>query len=350
MGNLGQREKYGLGLVAILIVAFIIYFAGIRSLQSQKDELEFRRQELNTQIATLEAMKENNDKTQAQIDAITNRIKEIETTFVPVLNTECIEQFVLNTFSDSKYLNTIKSEIVVPDSIVLPNGQVSNDTLQIVRVTVQYATSDGYNEGQANMDPDFMNNPEEALAIADELYGGTAPEGRYNSNKPLEDYMNFIEGLKKIENTGIPEGAEEGTPSSCVKINKVSMESDGGYMLLTAEIDFYSASLTDRLSEPVLTAPYVDWTGRTNVPNNGVMGRRLYFDENYVDSAWFGIVMATDDVINKDRPFAAYWSRDLFDIAVAAAGNVGTAVTGQAADGGVTPVDNPADTPVDQPA
>ena len=355
MGNLGQREKYGLGLVAILIVAFIIYFAGIRSLQSQKDELEFRRQELNTQIATLEALKENNNKTQAQIDAITERIKEIEATFIPVLRTESIEQFIISTFEKAgcPYLNTIKSEIVVPDSIVLPNGQVSNDTLQIVRVTAQFATSDGFNVGQANMDPNFRENPELALEYIDTLYTDGVEEGLYDSTAPMKEYDAFVSALKVIEKTGVPEGAEEGTGSTCVKINKVSMESEGGYMYLTVEIDFYSATLTDRLSEPEFEAPYVKWGGRTDVPNFGVMGKRLVFDENYEKSYWYGVLMTTDDVINKDRPFAAYWSRDLFEISVGMNGNVGLAVGIPMED--ATSVDNanngaPEDPGVENPA
>lgn len=337
MGNLGQREKYGLGLVAILIVAFIIYFAGIRSLQNQKDELEFRRNELNTQIATLEALKENNNKTQAQIDAITNTIKDIESTFIPVLKTESIEQFVISTFEKAgcPYLNTIKSEIVVPDAIVLPNGQAANDSLQIVRITAQFSTTDGFNVPQYNMEPDFQHDSATVEEYIDMLYGDNIDSTIYDSTAPMVEYENFVKGLKVIEKTGVPEGAEEGTASTCVKINSVKMESEGGYMLLTVEIDFYSASLADRLSEPVLTAPYVEWTGRTNVPNAGIMGRRFVFDEKYEDSAWYGMIMNSGDVVNKGRPFAAYWSRDLFDVSVAKNGNVYTAVTGIS-------IDNPA--------
>lgn len=353
MGNLGQREKYGLGLVAILIVAFIIYFAGIRTLQNQKIDLEFRRTELNNQIATLEALKDNNNKTQAQIDAITETIKGIEATFIPVLNTESIEQFVISTFEQAgcPYLNTIKSEIVVPNAIVLPNGQVSKDTLQIVRVTAQFATSDGYNVGQYNMTPDFAADENAALVdeIVEQLYSGNPDPANYDSTAPMVEYDAFVKGLKVIEKTGVPEGAEEGTASSCVKINKVSMESEGGYMLLTVEIDFYSASLTDRLSEPVLTAPYVKWNGRTTVPNAGIMGERMIVDEKYADSLWFRTQMPNDMIINNSRPFAAYWSRDLFDRMVGESPSVAVAV-GLATDDGTQPAPETQGENPDQPA
>ncbi|MCQ2532176.1 MAG: hypothetical protein MJ093_05660 [Saccharofermentans sp.] len=332
MGNLGQREKYGIGLVAVLIVAFVIYFAGIRNLQAKKVELEIQRADLQTQIDTLQALKDNNDVTQANIKAITEEIKEIEKTFIPVLNTESIEQYVLKTFEENGvvYLNTVSTATVPTDNIILPNGAAASESLQVLRVKVQFATSDGFNFGQYNKTPDYMDfaNREMVTELIDGQYSGGEPMVPYNEKLPLDDYLAFIKAVKEIEKTGIPEGAAEGTPSTCVKVNSISMESDGGYMLLTAEIDFYSAILSDRLSTPDFGAPYITWNGTpvSQIGTKGEMGRRLLFIES--ESDWNYIMLVESDAIHKDRPFAAYWSNQLFDQIVSESGDLAGVLLG----------------------
>ena len=342
MGNLGQREKYGLGLVAILIVAFIIYFAGIRNLQSQKGELEAQRAELQTRVDYLQkywhfvkvmgrsashVALECALETQPNICLISEEIKELEQTFIPKLNTESIEQFVLKTFSDNNcnYLNKIDSSVIIPDSVMLPDGTRSADTLQVLRVEVQYATSDGFNFSQYNMTPDYMRDPELVLDLIDEQDKGNAPTYPYDSTLPLTDYLNFIAGVKAIEKTGV---IKDGEPSTCVKVNSVTMESEGGYMIITAQIDFYSVILTDRVSEPDLSAPYVTWSGDkpSTIPNSGILGRRFLFTPADGDCDWVDILMVDGDATHQQRPFAAYWSNALFDSLVANKGGLGYAI------------------------
>lgn len=326
MGNLGQREKYGLALVAVLIIAFIIYFAGIRQLQSQRIELENQRNELEARVAQLDALIQNNEAAEEAIKAIEEDIKVIEKTFIPTLNTHCIEQFVMKTFEDEGcvYLNKINSELITGDSIVLPDGNIANETLQIVRVTVQYATSDGFNISQYNATPNYMRaDHEEILGLIEAQFDSTNSADQpfpYDETLPMVEYNAFIRGLKTIEETGVQ---VTGQPSTCVKLNKVEMESEGGYMLLTAEIDFYSANFVNRLSDANLDAPYITWNGVNvnSLSRTGAMGRRLLFLDQSTE--WFATVMVNEDIQALDRPFATYWSNELFDDYIDLYGSVG---------------------------
>lgn len=343
MGNLGQREKYGLGLVVILIVAFIIYFAGIRNLQNQKVDLEIQRAELQSQIDTLQALKDNNAETQNNIKLVTEEIKELEKTFIPVINTEAVEQYVIKTFEDNGaiYLDSITSETVVAPTIVLPNGSAAKDKLQVLRVTVNYATTDGFNFGQYNQTPDYASYPiEEMEELIESQYASDEPMYAYDENAPLQDYLAFIRAVKAIEATGIPADSPEGTPSTCVKVNSIQMKSEGGYMILTATIDFYSAVFSDRLSEPDMSAPYVTWNGTpvAQIGNDGEMGRRFIFLES--DSDWNYIMMVDGEALAGERPFAAYWSKAIFTDTVNTNGLPATLLGAEAAgEAPETPVD-----------
>ena len=83
MGNLGAREKYGLMLLGVVAVVFVIYFFGIRNLDARYDELVAERTELQAQLDYYESLKAQNDETQAQIEQLKTEIAEVEGTFLP---------------------------------------------------------------------------------------------------------------------------------------------------------------------------------------------------------------------------------------------------------------------------
>ena len=299
MGNIGQREKYYLMLLGIVVVVVLIYFFGIRTLGEKHVDLVNERTQLEEQLAYYEALKTQNAETQAQIDQLKTQISDEESRFLPFICSEAIEQYVLKTFEDAgcPYLVSVSAEDVVPSTVTLPNGTAATDTLIAKRITVQYCTTDGYNIPEYNRSTTVISNgiiDEEAFnAYLDEMY--------WHGADSRVGYAEFLNALATLESEN----------PDCIKINSISIESEGGYILLNASIDFYSATFYERVSEPDTNAPYVTWAGATNINTaGGFIGYPFIVEDP--NSDWFMIMMTDADATSGQRPFATYYSNAIF--------------------------------------
>lgn len=307
MGNLGDRERYGVMLLGIVVVVFVIYFFGIRSLDGKYDELVTKREELQAQLDYYESLKSQNAATQAQIDELKANIAEVEGTFLPAICSEAIEQYVLKTFEDAGcfYLVSVEAQDVALEAVTLPNGNTATDGLVVKRMVVQYSTTDGFNIPNYNRSTTVITD-----GVLDEgLWNEYLDQMAWQGADSITGYNEFVAALKTIEAAN-PE---------CVKINSISIQSEGGYVLMTAEIDFYSATFNERVSEPDMSAPYVTWAGSTNInTTGGFIGYPFIVEDP--NSEWFMVLMTDGDAVQGDRPFATYYSNAIFRDAVNAQG------------------------------
>ena len=299
MGNIGKREQYYLMLLGVVVVAVLIYFFGIRNLGAKHDELVNTRAQLEEQLAYYEALKTQNAETQAQIDQLKADIAEEESRFLPYICSESIEQYVLKTFENAgcPYLVRVTTSDEVPPSVSLPNGQAATDSLLDKRVIVQYCTTDGYNIPEYNRSTTVISNgiiDEEAFnAYLDEMY--------WHGADSRVGYNEFVNALRTLESEN----------PDCIKVNSISITSEGGYILLNAEIDFYSVTFNNRVSEGDTSAPYVTWAGDTNINTaGGFIGYPFIVEDP--NSDWFMIMMTDGDATTGQRPFATYYSNAIF--------------------------------------
>lgn len=303
MGNLGDRERYGVMLLGIVVVVFAIYFFGIRSLDGKYDELVTKREELQSQLDYYESLKAQNTATQAQIDELKTNIAEVEGTFLPAICAESIEQYVLKTFEDAgcPYLASVEEQDISADNVILPNGNIASDSILQKRIIVTYSTTDGFNVPNYNRSTTVISD-----GVIDEgLWNEYRDQMFWHGADSIVGYDEFVAALKTIEAVN----------PDCVKINSISIESEGGYILMTAEIDFYSATFNDRVSEPDMSAPYVTWAGSTNInTTGGFIGYPFIVEDP--NSEWFMVLMTDSDAVAGDRPFAAYYSTAIFRDAV----------------------------------
>jgi hypothetical protein len=287
MGNLGDRERYGVMILGIVVVVFVIYFFGIRSLDGKYAELVANRQELQDQLDYYESLKSQNATTQAQIDEIKANIAEVEGTFLPSICAESIEQYVLKTFEDAgcPYLVSVEAQDVSADAVTLPNGNVASDSLLQKRIVVRYSTTDGFNVANYNRTPTVITN-----GVADEaLWNELIDTMGWQGTAGIVGYNEFVNALKTIEAVN----------PDCIKINSISIESEAGYILMTAEIDFFSATFNNRVSEPDMSAPYVTWAGETNINTaGGFIGYPFLVDDP--NSEWFMVLMTDQDALGGD--------------------------------------------------
>ena len=300
MGNLGKRERYILILLGIVVVVLLIYYFGIRNLGIKHDELVATRTQLQAQLDYYEALKTQNDEALAQINQLKNDITDVEGSFLPYITSEAIEQYVLKTFEDAgcPYLVSVTAEDVSMPTVTLPDGTTASDRLVVKRITVQYSTTDGFNIPEYNRSASVVDHGmiDEAAwnAYLDEMY--------WHGAGTIVGYEEFINALEIIE------AANE----SCIKINKIGIDTEGGYTLLNAEIDFYSATFNYRVSEADANAPYVTWAGATSFDTEGgIIGRPFLFDNPA--SEWFGVLMSDEEAVEGNRPFSTYYSDAIFE-------------------------------------
>lgn len=299
MGNIGQREKYYLMLLGIVVVVVVIYFFGIRNLGYKHEDLVNERTRLEEQLAYYEALKTQNAATQTQIDVLREQITEEEGRYLPYICSEAIEQYVLKTFEDAgcPYLVSVNEQDIVAEAVRMPDGSAAPDSLVIKRVSVQYSTTDGYNIPEYNRSATVISDgmiDEEALqAYLDEMY--------WHGADSIVGYDEFVDALATLE-------AEN---PDCIKINSISITSEGGYILLNAEIDFYSATFNGRVSEADESAPYVSWAGSTSINTEGGFVGRPFIVED-PNSEWYMIIMTNSDAVAGDRPFSTYYSDAIF--------------------------------------
>ena len=183
-------------------------------------------------------------------------------------------------------------------TVTLPDGTTASDRLVVKRITVQYSTTDGFNIPEYNRSASVVDHGmiDEAAwnAYLDEMY--------WHGAGTIVGYEEFINALEIIE------AANE----SCIKINKIGIDTEGGYTLLNAEIDFYSATFNYRVSEADANAPYVTWAGATSFDTEGgIIGRPFLFDNPA--SEWFGVLMSDEEAVEGNRPFSTYYSDAIFE-------------------------------------
>jgi len=296
MSNLGPREKYGIILLGIVLIVFGMYMLGIRNLENSYAELTAERDNLIAQKEYYDALKEQNEEMMAQIEELNSKISDVEASFIPDIRTESIEQYVLSVFEENgcPYLVNISSSDIVLPQVVLPDGTLSDNTVVVKRITVEYSTTDGMNIPQYNRTNSVVVDgvPDGDLA-AQYIEENMVWEGMYSR----VGYDEFINSLVELEQVN----------PDCIKINSFGVTGQHGYVLLDAEIDFYAADFTDRVSEPNTNAPYIEWNGELNVATDaGFIGYPFIVDNT--NSGWYNITLKPDDAASTDRPFATYWS------------------------------------------
>ncbi len=299
MGNIGKREQYYLMLLGIVLAVGLIYFFGIRNLGFKHDELVAQRAQLQQQIEYYENLKAQNDVIQNQINQLKVDISEVEGSFLPYICSEAIEQYVLKTFEDAgcPYLVSVTCEDVPFTAITLPDGTVASDVILDKRITLQYSTTDGFNIPEYNRNISVVDHGVIDEAMWNELIDSMA----WQSTNSIVGYNEFISALKTLESEN----------SDCIKINEISITTQGGFILLNAKIDFFSTTFNQRVSEPSTSAPYITWAGEQNInTEGGYIGHPFVFDRP--NSDWYGVIMSDDEALAASRPFATYYSEAIF--------------------------------------
>jgi len=308
MGNIGKRERYYLMLLAIVLVVGLIYFFGIRNLGFKYDELVATRAQLQAQLDYYESLKTQNAETQTRINELKTDISAEEGRFLPYINTASIEQYVLKTFEDAgcPYLVSVTADDITPESVTLPDGTSATDSLLTKRIIVQYSTTDGFNMPEYNRSTRVIDENGEVNEAAFQSY---VEQIAWHGADSITGYDEFVTALQTIEAAN----------PDCIKINSIGVTAEGGYMLLNAEIDFYSVTFRSRVSEANTDAPYITWAGESNIDTEGgFIGRPFVVEDR--NSEWFMVMMDDNDALQGSRPFATYYSRAIFEQAVRATG------------------------------
>lgn len=301
MKNLSLKERVlliGVGLALFVAIAYIFVIMPLDKKISQR-KLDLQERELQDQ--QYEAIKASNDTLKHDISEAEKAVSEIETSLMADVDVEVIENYVMSVFESkgSKYLSTMSSEDIVTDDIYLPGGDIANQKLKCKRISLEYATTDGFTIPEYNLDPNWSGENGIDLEVVAEYieHMGDYEDPRFQ----VVGYPEFIAALKVIKEE-IP---------SCMKIHRVSIEDPGyGFLFLRAEIDIYSASLGEsRVSQT--TDPNqvkLEWQGRTKVDcSGGLIGMPLIcMDKN---SSWY-LVAISNNVLKdfQNRPAASYFS------------------------------------------
>lgn len=319
MNNLGQREKYGFMLLGIVVLVFSIYFFGIRTAQANYGNLVAERTQLQNTLAYYEQLKTQNAEAETEISAINESISEFESQFLPVLNSESIEQYVLDVFESNgcPYLVSASTEDVEAETVYFPDGTASDDAILIRRITVTYSTTDGFNIPQYNR-TDFSTSVDGVIDA--ELINDLTATMVWQGMDSIVGYDEFVSSLVQIE----------GENPDCVKLYSVKVEQEAGYVLMTAVIDFYSATFNNRVSSANTSAPYITYAGGTVDTDGGFIGMPFVVDNPA--SQWFGVCMNDEDAMSGDRPFAIYFSNVIFRASVDEVGLIPTLNIGNATD------------------
>lgn len=309
MSNLGPREKYLIILFGIGLAILIIYLAGIKPLSDKNYDLRVQEQQLQARLEYYRALQESNENATSEIRALETEIADIEGTFIPSINTEVLEQYVMSVFeeNDCPYLVAIATENIQSPSFLLPDGSVAEETLNIKRVAVSYSSTDGINVTEYNGNNSLIEN---GVLIEDNAAIDAFLEGiSWQGSDAIEGYDEFIAALNQIKNEN----------PNCIKISEISIESISGYMIMSAGIDFYSANFVDRVSAASSTAPYYQWNGDSSYATGaGYIGMPLYVDNP--DSAWYGYYMPLAEASNSERPFAPAFSGAYYSAFIASQG------------------------------
>lgn len=338
MGNLSAREKFLTLAILLIIVIFGLQMLVLNPQKDKNSELTAQYEELKNEKARKDQLIEANQQNTDEIERLNESIKEMEVKFIPVLNAESLQMWVMKKFENAgcPYLVSISIADVAEPAVILPNGEVSPNALAVKRITVSYSTTDGFNVPQYNavsgdVELDWDNwkgtydndiTYPEWIAKVSEGYKAVL-EYRDSLNDDLSNatpitydtmfkgsddygrvgYAEFISALKSIEETN----------PFAIKVNTIDVKDNVGSLTLTATIDFYSAKLANRVSDPAdyMHEDYIEFKSTNPQTGVGLIGLPLYpvLDEN---SSWAYTTPNVDDVIGASRPFAAYYSSALF--------------------------------------
>ena len=301
MNNLTAREKGFMYVITLLIIVVLGYFFGIRTLNNKYEDYKKQLAALEQRKAHLDQIRQNNASMETEIKALIEANKELELSFIDKVESETIEQYVLETFEKEgcPYLTSITALDTGMPTITYPDGTNSPDGLVCLKINVKYVSTDGYTVPGYNLKPNFTVTAEEnpavqALKMKDQM-GKEEFAARTG-------YDQFISAVKKINAAN----------KNCIKVNSVEVTNVNAYMELQAEISFYGTSLRNRLSVDNSTDPYTKWDGRdtTEIKTNGFIGFPYICDKK--DSLWYGVENVSIDH-KAHKPFATYWANYLFN-------------------------------------
>ncbi|MCR4669698.1 MAG: hypothetical protein K5643_00750 [Saccharofermentans sp.] len=294
MNNLTTREKaMAFGILLILII-FLVYFFGIRILNDKYKEYQTQLKTLQDRKAFLDELKAENEKTQEEIKLLKANIEKIELSFIDKLETEVIEQYLMAEFEKNEcpYLTEVQVKDVTTSPIVMADGKTSDNSVLRRSVEITYSTTDGFLPTQYNATPTFMVDGKPDYKAYEDMLAliGSADFTQFDG------YDGFIKTLKDIEKKN----------KDCVKLVGIKAESQHGYMLLTATVDFFGATFTDRESTDTNKDAYTYWSGHTSIDTKGGFIGMPYIVTNE-NSAWRNVVIDMSEVKGFfARPFTPY--------------------------------------------
>ena len=299
MNNLTAREKGFMYVITLLIIVVLGYFFGVRTLNNKYEEYKQQLAALEQRKAYLDQIRANNALMDAEIKLLKEECEKLELSFIDKIETETIEQYVLDTFKTAgcPYLTDVSATDAGMPAVTYPDGTTSQDGLVCLQVLVTYVTTDGYTVPQYNRTPDLTPGGDvPATQVAAEIKNSM---GKGDFTKRV-GYDQFIDAVKKI-NAENPD---------CIKVNNITATEADGYMILTAQINFYGTSLRNRLSVDDSKAPYTNWSGSTSIDTKGGFIGFPYVCDNEL-SLWYGVENLNANPV-ADKPFASYYANYLF--------------------------------------
>ena len=145
MSTLTAREKAFMYAITLLIIIVLGYFFGIRTLNNKYEQYKEELQTLEERKVFLDQLKTDNQNMTAEIDNLKELCVGIENSFIDELETECIEQYVLEKFEKEgcPYLVEITSTDVAMGAVTYPDGTTCPDGVNCLQVAVVYSSTDG---------------------------------------------------------------------------------------------------------------------------------------------------------------------------------------------------------------
>ena len=167
MNNLTAREKGFMYVITLLIIVVLGYFFGIRTLNNKYEDYKKQLAALEQRKAHLEQIRANNASMETEIKALEEANKELELSFIDVLESETIEHYVLKTFEEAgcPYLTNITAIDTGMPTVTYPDGTNSPDGLVCLKINVKYVSTDGYTVPGYNTTPDFTAGAQENPAV-----------------------------------------------------------------------------------------------------------------------------------------------------------------------------------------
>lgn len=291
MGNLSLKEKLMFGAVILLLVVVVIYFVVISPLQASIESTETELAILMEKDKQYTLLSGINSGRQEEISTLEAEIADLESSFLPELNTDAIVTYVEQVFENNgcPYLAEVSSQQIPMDTIILPDGSISPDSLKCMRMIFRYQSTDGYNIPEYNGQEQWYDGNTNMELVAENV----AQMGNF-PREGLEGFFLSIEEISEVN-------------PSAIKINRVFIEDSlQGYLNMTVEIDFYAGQFTDRVTEVDSSAPYVTFNGQTPTTGSGMIGFPIFVDDS--NSTYYGYILAPTQFTMEGRQFAAWFS------------------------------------------